>query len=253
MFGEVARLVGRARRILFITGAGISADSGLPTYRGIGGLYEDRGTIDGLSIEGALSGAVFRVRPDITWKYLAQIESNCRGAHPNRAHEVIAELERERPFVMVLTQNVDGFHREAGSQRVLEIHGNLRQLRCTRCRHLEQVPDYGQLVLPPICPQCGAAVRPRVVLFGESLPVRELLELQTALAEGFDLVFSVGTSSVFPYIVEPVLLAKAQGRPTVEINPGETPVSGMVDYRFGMGAAEAMDRLWQEYAALRAV
>ncbi|WP_287366002.1 Sir2 family NAD-dependent protein deacetylase, partial [Thauera sp.] len=118
---RVASLLGRARRILFITGAGISADSGLPTYRGIGGLYHDRLTAEGLTIEEALSGEMMALRPDIAWRYIAEIEANCRGARPNAAHRLIAALEQEKPMVCVLTQNVDGLHADAGSRNLIEI------------------------------------------------------------------------------------------------------------------------------------
>ena len=116
---RIAQLLAQSRRVLFVTGAGISADSGLPTYRGVAGLYEGKETEDGLPIEAALSGDVFARRPDITWKYLAQIERNCRGAKPNAAHRTIAELEARLPYVLVFTQNVDGLHRRVGSRNLI--------------------------------------------------------------------------------------------------------------------------------------
>ncbi|MHB8899035.1 MAG: Sir2 family NAD-dependent protein deacetylase, partial [Thermoguttaceae bacterium] len=103
----VADLVRVSDRILFITGAGVSADSGLPTYRGVGGLYNRGETDDGVTIEEALSGPMLEVRPDLTWKYLWQIGEACRGALPNAAHRIMAELESEKAEVWVLTQNVD--------------------------------------------------------------------------------------------------------------------------------------------------
>src|SRR5690348_1666042 len=108
----VVKLLEQCRSLLFITGAGVSADSGLPTNRGIGGLYSGNDTVDGLLIEEVLSGEMMRRRPDLTWKYLGQIEQRCRGARCNRAHEVMAEMEREFQRVWILTQNVDGFHRQ---------------------------------------------------------------------------------------------------------------------------------------------
>jgi NAD-dependent SIR2 family protein deacetylase len=106
--------LGRARSILFVTGAGMSADSGLPTYRGVGGLYDGGETVEGIAIEEMLSGEMFGVRPEWTWKYLRQIEQACRGAKFNRGHAVIAEMERQFERVWTLTQNVDGFHHEPG-------------------------------------------------------------------------------------------------------------------------------------------
>ena len=243
LFDEVARLIAAARRILFVTGAGVSADSGLPTYRGIGGLYERDVTEEGLPIEVALSGTTFRRRPALTWKYIAQIEATCRGARPNAAHDAMAWLEATRGGVTVLTQNVDGLHRAAGSRDVIEIHGTIHHLVCTACDHAHDVPDYAGLALPPACPRCGALVRPDVVLFGEMLPEAALDRLRTVLDRGVDLVFTVGTTSVFPYIAEPVLAARRAGVPTVEINPGDSEVSDVVDVRLQVGAALALARI----------
>ncbi|MFC5301016.1 NAD-dependent deacylase [Azospira restricta] len=248
-YPAIARQLRQSQRVLFITGAGISADSGLPTYRGLGGLYEDTATDEGYAIEEALSGGMMAAHPEITWKYLLQIERNCRGARPNLAHEVIASLERIVPEVIVYTQNVDGLHLAAGSRHVIEIHGNLHRLSCTRCAYRTEVDTYEGLADPPLCPRCGAPIRPAVVLFGEALPTAALLAIEDALAQGVDMVFSVGTSSLFPYIVEPVVWASAEGIPTVEINPAETGVSGIVDHAIRAGAAEAMGRIWHTLLA----
>ncbi len=243
LLDRAAELCRSARRILFVTGAGISADSGLPTYRGIGGLYDDAHTEDGIPIEVALSGRMMAERPDITWKHLAEIEANCRGAGPNLAHRAIARLEREKDKVLVFTQNVDGLHRAAGSLEVLEIHGTLHRLRCVDCARSRIVEDYRGLSLPPPCPHCGGSIRPDVVLFGEELPEAGLRRLEEALAEGFDLVFTIGTTSVFPYVAAPVWWASRMGWPTIEINPGESEVSALVDLRLRIGAAQAFAEL----------
>lgn len=240
LLDEVAARLGRAQRVLFITGAGISADSGLPTYRGVSGLYNGEHTEDGLAIEDALSGQVFARRPDITWKYLAQIEETCRGAQPNAAHLAIAELERRLEHVTVFTQNVDGLHRLAGSQEVIEIHGNLQELVCTGCDFAEAVADLSGHQLPPLCPACGSVLRPQIVLFGEALPEAAMDRFLGALDDGFDMVFTIGTSGVFPYIAEPVVWAAQNGIPTVEINPLRTRLSSVVDHHLALGAAEAM-------------
>ena len=240
---EIARRLKKSRSILFVTGAGISADSGLPTYRGIGGLYEREETDEGIPIEAALSGAMFERDPALTWKYIHQIESSCRDAGPNRAHHVIAELEQRFERVWTLTQNVDGLHHAAGSQRVIDIHGDVHWLACTRCGHRWRVDNYAGLSIPPSCTECDSIVRPEVVLFGEMLPMDRLSLLQQQLALGFDTVFSIGTTSVFPYIAEPVIDARRRGALTVEVNPGTSEVSHLVDFRLRMGAAAAMDSL----------
>ena len=241
-----------ARSILFITGAGISADSGLPTYRGIGGLYEEADTPEGIPIEEALSGEMMRSRPDVTWKYIHQIESSSRGASYNRAHAVLAAAESRFERVLVLTQNVDGLHRKAGSRNVVDIHGDVHDLLCTACEYRTTVADYSELPPLPRCPGCGAHLRPDVVLFGELLPLEKVEALERETRRGFDVVFSIGTTSVFPYIARPVLEAKLRRKATVEINPGETLVSSEVDVRLPMRAAEACDALWERLERTRA-
>jgi NAD-dependent deacetylase len=238
---QAARHLSRARRVLFITGAGISADSGLPTYRGVGGLYNDEATEDGLPIETALSGQMFALRPDLTWKYLAQIADNCRGARPNAAHRAIARLEEHLPGgVTVFTQNVDGLHRLAGSPNLIEIHGNLQTLICPACGFEEAVDDLAGRELPPRCPACGGVLRPDVVLFGEALPELAMERFVDALEAGVDAVFVIGTSGVFPYIAEPVVWASQFGIPTIEINPQQTRLTQHVTHHLPLGAAEAM-------------
>lgn len=243
---RIADELRRARRLLFITGAGISADSGLPTYRGIGGLYNDQTTEDNFSIETALSGSMLEANPAITWKYLHQIEHSCRGARFNDAHAIIAELQNHFE-VCVLTQNIDGFHRDAGSRNLIEIHGDIHDLYCIRCDYTTTVLDYSGLEMPPSCPRCRALVRPRVVLFGEVLPSHAIQHLYAELDQGFDLVFSIGTTSVFPYIAGPVVQASQMGIPTVEINPTDTNVSRFVEYKLAAGAVAAMRAIRQAY------
>ena len=119
---QLAIRMKEANRVLFITGAGLSADSGLPTYRGVGGLYNQECDEEGLPIEALLSGPMLQARPEVCWRYIAQIETACRGAEPNVGHHFMAWLERQREDVVVLTQNVDGLHRAAGTQQIIEIH-----------------------------------------------------------------------------------------------------------------------------------
>ena len=245
---KIIELLKGCQSIFFITGAGISADSGLPTYRGIGGLYNDKATEEGIPIETALAGETLQNHPEITWKYLSQIEKNCRQAKFNRAHQVIAEMERYFKRVWVLTQNIDGFHSAAGSKNVIEIHGNMRKLRCMKCRWRAKVKDYSQITqIPPLCPECKGVARPEVVFFGEMLPEYECQVLSEELAKGFDIYFSIGTTSVFPYIQQPIIAAKRLKRPTIEINPAQTEVSRLVDIKINLGAGYALDEIWKAY------
>lgn len=241
---RAAALIAKSRSVLFVTGAGMSADSGLPTYRGIGGLYEGMSTADGIEIEEALSGSMLEKNPALSWKYIHQIESACRGARFHEGHRVLARIEERSERVVVLTQNVDGFHSDAGSRNVIEIHGNLRKLSCTGCDWRTLVESYATLEIPPRCPECRAIVRPEVVLFGEMLPMAAVARLDHELDRGFELVVVIGTTAVFPYIAAPVVLARQKGIPTLEINPGRSAVSAIVDHRLELGAKEALERLW---------
>jgi NAD-dependent deacetylase len=248
---QVADLLRASRSLLFITGAGISADSGLPTYRGIGGLYNVTTTEEGLPVEELLSGRTMRRQPALTWKYLGQVEKACRGARFNRAHEIIAQMEEHFDRVWVLTQNVDGFHRQAGSRNVIDIHGDLHDLFCPQCDYKQTTADYSTLEIPPLCPRCHSLIRPDVVLFGEALPFDKVSQLYTQIEKGFDLVFSIGTTSIFPYIAEPVERAYRLGKPAVEINPGTSEVSELATIRLPLGAAMALDAIWRSYQERR--
>jgi NAD-dependent deacetylase len=243
----VGDILANAESALFITGAGISADSGLPTYRGIGGLYEDTTTDEGVPIEELLSGAMFQRHPEVVWKYVDQIARTFLDAKPNRGHEVIAAFEGHIPRVWTLTQNVDAFHRMAGAENVIELHGDVRRLRCTKCGHRTRVEDWSTLSIPPKCPECASMMRPEAVLFGEMLPEREVRILSRELERGFDVVLSIGTSSLFPYIAEPVLHARARGIPTVEINPGHTDISAFVHHKLTGRAAPVLDAIYAAY------
>lgn len=252
VIAEVAAQLKRAQRLLIITGAGISADSGLPTYRGIGGLYDEDLTEDSMPIEEALSGSMLRRAPEITWKYISQIEAACRGAKPNIAHDTLVGLQDVCEHVCVVTQNVDGFHRDAGSRDVIEMHGNIHELHCMQCAYEAWVADYVALEsLPPRCPDCKAMLRPRVVLFGEMLPDKALERYYRVLDAGVDMVLSIGTTAVFPYIAAPVAQAARMGIPTVEINPGVSEISGVVGHHLSERAAVALPDIYQALISQR--
>ena len=240
---EVAAALRRAKRALFVTGAGLSADSGLPTYRGVGGLYDGMATAEGLPIEQVLSGDTLQRKPELTWKYLREVARACEKASFNRGHRVIAELERRLESVVVLTQNVDGFHQRAGSTQVIEIHGNLFNLRCTRCPARRRVSSIAALPPLPKC-SCGAVERPDVVLFGEYLPEQQMALLMRELEAGFDIVLSVGTSGLFPYIRLPMIRAQVYGWPSVDINPLANEMTQYARHHLPLRAAEACQALW---------
>jgi len=242
---EIVKRLSKSKRVLFITGAGLSAESGMPTYRGKGGLYENSETEDGMPIEEAMCGAMFQKDPSLCWKYIMKLGKACSGVKPNRGHEIIAEFEECFPEVWVLTQNVDGLHTRAGSSRVIDIHGDASVLFCPKCDWNTRDETYEGLADLPLCPQCETVIRPDVVLFDEMLDRRKFVTLNHQLRQGFDAVFSVGTTSTFSYITRPVLLLKQQAL-TVEINPGDTSISGFVNHRLKIGAGEALQLIKNE-------
>lgn len=242
-----ARALASAERVLVLTGAGMSADSGLPTYRGVGGLYEQDITPDGVDIEDALSGEMFRQDPALTWKYICQIEAACRDARPHAGHAVLARWQQHWRHMYLVTQNVDGLHRAAGSSDVIEMHGRVHRLVCTGCDRVTQVADFSDFqALPPQCYLCGSVLRPAVVLFGERLPMHAAMRYEIEVATGFDALIAVGTSGVFPYIVEPFRDAFAHSVPTIEINPRATEMSRFCSTSIRMPAVQALTAIEAE-------
>ncbi len=245
LLAQAAAALRKAERMLVITGAGLSADSGLPTYRGLGGLYNGV-TSEGIAIEIALSGPMLRNNPALCWKYLAQLGTACLGAQPNDAHRAIARLQQAMPGCWVLTQNIDGYHLAAGSpaQRLIEIHGQLAPLYCQSCGAIdEDLRAHLQQPLPPRCAQCAGILRPPVVLFEELLPESAVNTLYEQMARGFDAVLVVGTTASFPYILEPVLRTQASGGFTVEVNPVPGDLSREVDVYLQGRALDVMGEL----------
>jgi len=241
-FDVAAAALARARRVLVLTGAGMSAASGLPTYRGIGGLYNDMVIDEGMPIEEILHAYTFARDPALTWKYIAQIERACRGGKPNAGHYLLARWD-DRFELHVVTQNVDGFHRDAGSRNVIELHGTLTDLICCACERAYSLQDVDLDCLPPRCTACDGLVRPNVVLFGEMLPARAMANYEHELEQGFDVVLAIGTTAGFPYIHTPVIEARRRGALTIEVNPDETLLTAEVDVRLRCDACSALEIL----------
>ena len=240
---DIASKLKAAKNIGVVTGAGISVASGISAYRGTGGIYNDEESGD--AIMEALNGDTLGTDPQTTWKALLAMARQGFVAKPNAAHLALARMERLVPEFSLLTQNVDGLHHLAGSEQVIEIHGNLRRTRCTGCG------TRGALTLEhavadqiPVCPDCDQLMRPDVVLFGEMLDEFHLRALQERfLRRTPDVVMMIGTTSVFPYIVEPARVACELRRTVIEINPDETAASRYATIRFREGAEVVLPRL----------
>jgi NAD-dependent deacetylase len=221
----------RPQRISILTGAGVSAESGIPTFRGAGGLWEN------FRPEELATPEAFHRDPALVWRWYEWRRSLIAGAAPNAAHRAIADLERQLSpgSVTLITQNVDGLHRRAGSQNVLELHGSIIRVRCTREGTAEDRPAAFDEV-PPRC-RCGALLRPDVVWFGEALPPG-IMEAATRAVEQSDLLLVVGTSGVvFP--AAGLVWAVSRGI-AVEVNPDATPLSGQCGFSIRATAAEAV-------------
>lgn len=235
-------------RLLFITGAGISVESGIRAYRGTNGVWTENKEIDGVPVKEIMTGMMIRSRPELTWKGIAQSELIIRNAQCNEAHYIISEMESHFAHVVVYTQNIDGLHHKAGCKNVIEIHGGLRDLYCRQCDYSITVDNYAGLQIPPLCPECSHWLRPDTVLFGEMIPGRKLVRFAEELQRGFDIVFVIGTSCNFPHVQGPILKAKERNMLTVEINPEKTWASDKVDIYVPLTASTALKNIWQRYS-----
>jgi NAD-dependent deacetylase len=226
------RLLREDGPILALTGAGVSAESGLATFRGPGGLWEGRNPMELATPE------AFRDDPATVWRFYAWRRAKAASARPNQAHVALAALERAREEFLLVTQNVDGLHERCGSRSVVRLHGTLWRLRCTAegTESDDVRADLGEL--PPRC-DCGALLRPAVVWFGESLPP-EALERAMRAARGAALVLVIGTSSLVYPAAELPLIGRAAGAYVAEINPETTPLTAQVDEQLAGPAGEVL-------------
>ncbi len=221
-FDQVADILRHVTRVAVLTGAGVSADSGVPTFRASDGLWE------GHRIEDVATPSGFARDPDLVWEFYNQRRVNVAGVTPNPGHDALAALERHYGDGFTLaTQNVDGLHQVAGSVRVLELHGCLRQTRCLGCEAVEE-RGLGHLGARPLCPACGGRLRPNIVWFHEALPeaVIDAAEQAAASCEAF---LVVGTSAVVFPAAGLIPVAQANGAKVIEFNLTRTDASGYTD------------------------
>jgi NAD-dependent deacetylase len=242
---DLARRVRLAQRLVVFSGAGVSQESGLATFRGQEGLWQR------FRPEELATPEAFAARPEVVWGWYASRFHKAAAAQPNPAHVAIARMEELFPSISVVTQNVDGLHLLAGSQRVLEVHGTLRQARCHGCGRrrdmreaVEESPSR-----PPRC-SCGGLFRPAVVWFGEALP-EEVLRLAALDSQGADLFLSVGTSArVYP-AAGLIDVACRAGACLVEVNPEPTPFTSQAHLHLAAPAGEALPRLFDLFRQAR--
>ncbi len=231
----VERLAG-AKRISALTGAGISAESGVATFRGKGGIWQK------FKPEELASMDAFMRNPELVWEWYEYRRRIVNSVKPNAGHYVLAEMEQSFAHFSISTQNVDGLHQQAGSKNVYELHGNILRNRCSICNRLVGEVAFEKGKLLPRC-DCGGMLRPDVVWFGEMLPA-EVLEASFTDAAQADVYLSIGTSAVvFPAAMLPNE-AKRNGAFVVEINLEPTPISREVDESILGKSGEILPALW---------
>ena len=232
--GELRERLHAAKRVTALTGAGISAASGVPTFRGPDGLWRN------YRPEDLATPQAFRRDPLLVWQWYdwrRTLMSRCR---PNAAHETLAQWSRREGFT-VITQNVDGLHELAGTSNVIRFHGSIWHLRCASCASEWEDRAAPLSELPPTCARCGGIARPGVVWFGEAIDPAILTRCESTLS--CDLFLSIGTSSVVYPAAGLIHAARRSGAFTVEINPASTEATGDVDLVIAMPAEDALPAL----------
>jgi len=232
-----------AKKIVVLTGAGISAESGVPTFRGEDGLWRR------YRAEELATLAAFQASPQLVWEWYDWRRGIIGKAEPNPGHQAIAEMEQRFPHFSLITQNVDGLHRRAGNSKVIEIHGNLWQMRCVREGRVHEDRRVPLPEIPPMC-ACGAMLRPHVIWFGESLDQEDLAQAY-GLIEECDLLLVVGTSAVVQPVASFSLMAKQAGAFVLEVNMEPTPLSSIADASFRGKAGEILPALLEKIKGYR--
>ncbi|CDI02291.1 NAD-dependent deacetylase [Candidatus Competibacter denitrificans Run_A_D11] len=233
---ELVNRLRHARQVAVLTGAGVSAESGVPTFReaqtGLWAQYDP---------QELATPEAFRRNPKLVWEWYAWRQERIRQAEPHAGHRALVTMEQQIPEFSLITQNVDGLHRRAGSHQLVELHGNIFRAKCfSEDRPVENWSDDGEI--PPRCPRCGGLLRPDVVWFGEALPAAALHTAQHA-ARTTEIFFSIGTSTLVYPAADLPFVALGLGATVVEINPQPTPLSPHVTFSLTGAAGEILPAL----------
>jgi NAD-dependent deacetylase len=221
-----------AEKVVFFTGAGISAESGVPTFRGENGIWKK------FSAEELANFDAFLRNPELVWEWYQHRRTIINDTKPNAGHLAITQFEKYYKSVVVVTQNIDNLHRRAGNSTIYELHGNMEKNYCIDCKKRYNFGDLSEFKGAPRC-DCGGLIRPDIVWFGENLPDGEFDASETAV-ENCDIIFSIGTSGiVYPAAYLPIN-AHRLGKFLVEINPVQTELTGYCDEVFRYNSAEIL-------------
>ncbi len=234
---KLRQMIGRSRRIVAFTGAGISAESGIPTYRGAGGVWNKYDPDKYANVN------YFFKDPSYYWSFFRDVRYPVlKAAKPNQGHIALARLEDKGALNAVITQNIDGLHQVAGSKNVLELHGNTRRIACLNCGveyGIEDVRQQLEAELPPACRSCGGMLKPDVVMFGETLP-QDILNRAAEEAGSCDLMLSIGSSLVVQPAASMPVIAKRSGAALVIVNKDPTPLDSMADLVLRENSSEVL-------------
>jgi NAD-dependent deacetylase len=233
---DLIDLMANTNYLVVLTGAGVSAESGMPTFRGEDGFWRKYNAMD-LATPEAFAGD-----PKLVWEWYDYRRGILDKVGPNRAHEVIVEMEKHYPKFQLITQNVDGLHMKAGNKSMIEIHGNLWKVKCQSCTYKGVFNDVPLKSNPPKC-NCGGLLRPDVVWFGESLDF-DNIETATAVLRSCDTVLVVGTSGVVQPAASFPFIAAESGAEIIESNIEPTPITSICKYAMHGKATVLLDRLW---------
>jgi NAD-dependent deacetylase len=230
---ELCEKLLKAQSVSALTGAGISAESGVATFRGENGLWRK------FKPEELANVNAFLKNPELVWEWYNERKKIVRSVQPNPGHFALAEFENILNGFTLITQNVDGLHRRAGSSRILELHGNIERSFCMQCGNFYDNVEISEEIKVPHCSVCNGLIRPDVVWFGEMLP-QDILEEAERSAMRCDFFFVVGTSAeVYPAASLPIT-AKQYGARIIEINIAHTSLSNYADYTFFGKAGEVL-------------
>jgi NAD-dependent deacetylase len=236
MLDQAVEIIRRCSRAAALTGAGISAESGVPTFRGQQGLWkkfrpEQLATMD-----------AFLASPQVVWEWYNWRRELISVVKPNPGHYALKDLEDFFSDFTLITQNVDNLHRIAGSTRILELHGNIYRNKCADCGLLLGIGIEIDPANIPACEKCGGKVRPDVVWFGEMLPA-DVIEQAFVKAQEAEIFFSIGTSALVHPAASLPVAAKRAGATLIEVNPEETPLSSLADFSFRAASGELLPQL----------